>query len=70
METGRIYDSFFFRLQCSDRNTNVLARAQSTKIQSSSNIELFWPRKLILTQNQCLLGVHKKVKGEGKVATP
>jgi len=29
METGRIYDSFFFRLQCSDWNTNTHARANT-----------------------------------------
>ena len=29
METGSIYDSFFFRLQFSDRNTNTHARANT-----------------------------------------
>jgi len=36
-----------------ETRTRTHAQTQSTKIQSTSNIEMFWPRKLILPQNQC-----------------
>ena len=63
-----------------ETRTRTHAQTQSTKIQSTSNIEMFWPRKLILPQNQCqkghnvgwkrcLLEVNKKVEGKGKAAT-
>lgn len=47
METGRIYDSFFFRLQCSDRNTNALARANTVH----QNPKLFEYRTVLAPKN-------------------
>jgi hypothetical protein len=47
METESITHSSSDGSVVTETRTSMHAQTQSTKIQSSSNIELFWPRKFL-----------------------